>query len=143
MPQMVEDGVPQNSLDDYYLTYSVLPNLSDSFWPYRSTAVFSPEDLDVSYARDVTKNLADLEDEENQDIICSSMEQLVVEENEVHPDSVDECYLAASIGHHLEGSCPPSRSVSFPTEKREVFLALDVNALLCGIKSDQRGQVEG
>lgn len=54
MPQMVEDGVPQNSLDDYYLNYSVLPNLSDSFWPYRSTAVFSPEDLDVSYARDVT-----------------------------------------------------------------------------------------
>ena len=54
MPQMVEDGVPQNSLDDYYLTYSVLPSLSDSFWPYRSTAIFSPEDLDVSYARDVT-----------------------------------------------------------------------------------------
>ncbi|XP_043732253.1 neuroblastoma breakpoint family member 6-like [Cervus elaphus] len=57
MPQMVEDGVPQNSLDDYYLTYSVLPNLSDSFWPYRSTAVFSPEDLDASYARDVTSHL--------------------------------------------------------------------------------------
>ncbi|XP_060994257.1 neuroblastoma breakpoint family member 4-like, partial [Dama dama] len=56
MPQMVEDGVPQNSLDDYYLTYSVLPNLSDSFWPYRSTAIFSPEDLDVSYARDVTSD---------------------------------------------------------------------------------------
>ncbi|KAB0386494.1 hypothetical protein FD755_001450 [Muntiacus reevesi] len=142
MPQMVEDGVPQNSLDDYYLTYSVLPSLSDSFWPYRSTVIFSPEDVDVSYARDVTKNLADLEDEENQDIISSSpsclticspnptnlsMEQLVVEENEVHPDSLDECYLAASIGHHLEDSCPPSRSVSFPTEKREVFLALDVN----------------
>ncbi|XP_043304534.1 neuroblastoma breakpoint family member 4-like [Cervus canadensis] len=130
MPQMVEDGVPQNSLDDYYLTYSVLPSLSDSFWPYRSTAVFSLEDLDVSYARDVTKNLADLEDEENQDIICSrklSMEQLVIEENEVHLDSVDECYLAASIGHHLEGSCHPYRSVSFPTEKRDIFLALDVN----------------
>lgn len=55
------------------------------------------------------------------------MEQLVVEEIEVHLDSLDECYLAASIDHHLEGSCPPSRSVSFSTEKREVFLALDVN----------------
>ena len=54
MPQMVEDAVPQNSLDDYYLTYSVLPSLSDSFWPYRSTAIFSPDDLDVSYTRDVT-----------------------------------------------------------------------------------------
>ena len=65
--------------------------------------------------------------------ICSpnptnlSMEQLVVEENEVQLDTLDDCYLAASTDHHLEGSCPPSRSVSFPTEKREVFLALDVN----------------
>ena len=55
------------------------------------------------------------------------MEQLVVEENEVQPDSPDDCYVAASIDYHLEGSRPPSRSVSFPTEKREVFLALDVN----------------
>ena len=54
MPQMAEYGVPQNSLDDYYLTYSVLPSLSDSFWPYRSTVIFSVEDVDVSYAREVT-----------------------------------------------------------------------------------------
>ncbi|CAM9253775.1 unnamed protein product [Rangifer tarandus platyrhynchus] len=127
MPQMAEYGALQNSLDDYYLTYSGLPSLAHTCWSYRSTAIFSPEDLDVSYARDVTENLADLEDEENQDIICSSMEQLVVEENEVHLDTLDECYLAASIDHYLEGSCPPSRRVSFPTEKREVFLALDVN----------------
>lgn len=65
--------------------------------------------------------------------ICSpnptnlSVEQLVVEENEVQPDSLDECYLAASVGHHLAGSCHPYRSASFPTERREVFLALDVN----------------
>ncbi|CAI9151627.1 unnamed protein product [Rangifer tarandus platyrhynchus] len=71
LPQMRENGVPQDSLNDYYLTYSVLPSLSDSFRPYRSTAIFSLEDVDVSYARDVTKNLADLEDEENQDIISS------------------------------------------------------------------------
>ena len=51
---MRENGVPQDTLDEYYLTYSVLPDLSDSFWPYRSNAVFSAEDLDVSYARDVT-----------------------------------------------------------------------------------------
>ncbi|DAA31598.1 TPA: neuroblastoma breakpoint family, member 3-like [Bos taurus] len=149
LPQMRENGVPRDSLDEYYLTYSVLPDLSDSFWPYRSNAIFSPEDVDVSYARDVTKNLADLEDEEDQDIISSSygsrltnsscltmgspnptnlsVEQLVVEENEVQPDSLDECYLAASVGHHLAGSCHPYRSASFPTERREVFLALDVN----------------
>ena len=65
--------------------------------------------------------------------ICSpnptnlSVEQLVVEENEVQPDSLDECYLAASVGHHLAGSCHPYRSASFPTERREVCLALDVN----------------
>lgn len=54
MPQMAEYGVPQNSLDDYYLTYSGLPSLAHTCWSYRSTAIFSPEDLDVSYARDVT-----------------------------------------------------------------------------------------
>ncbi|CAI9151684.1 unnamed protein product [Rangifer tarandus platyrhynchus] len=133
MPQMGEYGVPQNSLDDYYLTYSGLPSLSDSFWPYRSTAIFSPEDLDVSYARDVTGELT----HPSCFTICSpnptnlSMEQLVVEENEIQPDSLDECYLASSIGHHLEGSCHSSRSVSFPTEKREIFLALDVNGDTC------------
>ncbi|KAG5215172.1 hypothetical protein JEQ12_000748 [Ovis aries] len=127
LPQMRQNGVPRDSLDEYYLTYSVLPGLSDSFWPYRSNAIFSLEDVDVSYARDVTKNLADLEDEEDQDIISSSVEQLVVEENKVQPDSLDECYLAASVDHHLAGSCHPYRSASFPTERREVCLALDVN----------------
>ncbi|KAG5193191.1 hypothetical protein JEQ12_020659 [Ovis aries] len=127
LPQMRGNGVPRDSLDEYYLTYSVLPGLSDSFWPYRSNAIFSLEDVDVSYAWDVTKNLADIEDEEDQDIISSSVEQLVVEENEVQPDSLDECYLAASVGHHLAGSCHPYRSASFPTERREVCLALDVN----------------
>ncbi|OWK05256.1 hypothetical protein Celaphus_00002099 [Cervus elaphus hippelaphus] len=58
---MRENGVPRNSLDDYYLTYSVLPNLSDSFWPYRSTAIFSLEDLDVSYTRDVTSESGTLD----------------------------------------------------------------------------------
>ncbi|XP_069438022.1 neuroblastoma breakpoint family member 4-like [Ovis canadensis] len=127
LPQTRENGVPQDSLDEYYLTYSVLPGLLDSFSPYRSNAIFSLEDVDVSYARDVTKNLTDLEDEEDQDIISSSVEQLVVEENEVQPDSLDECYLAASVGHHLAASCHPYRSASFPTERREVCLALDVN----------------
>ena len=51
---MRENGVPQDSLNDYYLTYSVLPSLSDSFWPYRSTVIFSLEDVDDSYAREVT-----------------------------------------------------------------------------------------
>uniref|UniRef100_A0A452DKS5 Olduvai domain-containing protein n=1 Tax=Capra hircus TaxID=9925 RepID=A0A452DKS5_CAPHI len=127
LPQMRENGVSQVSPDEYYLTYSVLPGLSDSFWPYRSNAIFLLEDVDVSYAQDLTKNLADLEDEEDQDIISSSVEQLVVEDNEVQPDSLDECYLAASVGHHLAGSCHPYTSASFPTERREVCLALDVN----------------
>ncbi|XP_055257473.1 neuroblastoma breakpoint family member 4-like isoform X2 [Moschus berezovskii] len=127
LPQLRENGVPRDSLHEYALTYSVLPSLSDSFWPYRSAAVFSLEGVDVSYDRDVTKNLADLEDEEDQDIISSSVEQLVGEENEVQPDSLDECYLAASTGHHLAGSCHPYRSASFPTESGEVFLTLNVN----------------
>ncbi|XP_055257476.1 neuroblastoma breakpoint family member 4-like isoform X1 [Moschus berezovskii] len=127
LPQLRENGVPRDSLHEYALTYSVLPSLSDSFWPYRSAAVFSLEGVDVSHARDVTKTLADLVDEEDQDIISSSVEQLLVEENEVQSDSLDERYLAASIGHHLAGSCHPYRSASFPAESGEVFLTLNVN----------------
>ncbi|CAM9297473.1 unnamed protein product, partial [Rangifer tarandus platyrhynchus] len=141
MPQMAEYGVPQNSLDDYYLTYSGLPSLAHTCWSYRSTAIFSPEDLDVSYARDVTGEYF-LVTECHLDAQVDSLQSLchadpldkrmaptllVVEENEVHLDTLDECYLAASIDHYLEGSCPPPRRVSFPTEKREIFLALDVN----------------
>ncbi|XP_055250003.1 neuroblastoma breakpoint family member 4-like isoform X2 [Moschus berezovskii] len=137
LPQLRENGVPGDSLDEYALTYSVLPSLSDSFWPYRSAAVFSLEGVDVSYARDVTKNLADLEDEEDQDIISSRVEQLVVEEIEVQPDSVDECYLAASIGHHLAGSCHPYRSASFPTESTDVFWTLNVNENLADLEDEE------
>ncbi|KAB0365153.1 hypothetical protein FD754_009309, partial [Muntiacus muntjak] len=81
-----ENGVPRDSLDDYYLTYSVLPNLSDSFWPYRSTAIFSLEDVG-----------ADLEEDTN----------------EIHQDSLEECYLAISVDHNLSGSCRPLRSASY------------------------------
>ncbi|KAM9106712.1 NBPF family member NBPF4-like [Megaptera novaeangliae] len=163
LPQMVENGVPWDSLlDEYYLIYSVLPGLSDSFWPYTSAAFISSEEVDVSYARDVTnleedtvvriyqvrEILADgsgkqtkagshtvLEEEEDQDLICSSppdptklsMELLVIEENEVQQDSLDECDLAGSIGHHLSDSCTPYRSASFQSDKREVSSVLSVN----------------
>ncbi|KAB1274079.1 Neuroblastoma breakpoint family member 6 [Camelus dromedarius] len=52
---MVEDDIPRHSVEESYLTYSALPDLSDSFWPYRSTAIYSFEGLELSYARDVTR----------------------------------------------------------------------------------------
>ncbi|XP_057399098.1 neuroblastoma breakpoint family member 4-like [Balaenoptera acutorostrata] len=55
------------------------------------------------------------------------MELLVIEENEVQQDSLDECDLAGSIGHHLSDSCTPYRSASFQSDKREVSSALSVN----------------
>nr|XP_031527805.1 neuroblastoma breakpoint family member 3-like isoform X3 [Vicugna pacos] len=54
LPQMVEDDIPRHSVEEYYLTYLALPDLSDSFWPYRSAAIYSFEGLELSYARDVT-----------------------------------------------------------------------------------------
>ncbi|XP_036721581.1 neuroblastoma breakpoint family member 4-like [Balaenoptera musculus] len=55
------------------------------------------------------------------------MELLVIEENEVQQDSLDECDLAGSIGHHLSDSCTPYRSASFQSDKREVSSVLSVN----------------
>lgn len=48
--EVVEEEITWDSLDERYWTYSVLPDLSDSYWPYGSTAVFSPEELEVSSA---------------------------------------------------------------------------------------------
>ncbi|XP_064346058.1 neuroblastoma breakpoint family member 4-like [Camelus dromedarius] len=135
LPQMVEDDIPRHSVEESYLTYSALPDLSDSFWPYRSTAIYSFEGLELSYARDVTKNHTVLEEEEEQDQICSSApdprrlssEQPVVEENEGPQDSLDECYLTSSVGHDLSDSCRPDRGASFPWDQQGVFSALAVH----------------
>ncbi|XP_032342801.1 neuroblastoma breakpoint family member 4 isoform X1 [Camelus ferus] len=135
LPQMVEDDIPRHSVEEYYLTYSALPDLSDSFWPYRSTAIYSFEGLELSYARDVTKNHTVLEEEEEQDQICPSApdprrlssEQPVVEENEGPQDSLDECYLTSSVGHDLSDSCRPDRGASFPWDQQGVFSALAVH----------------
>ncbi|XP_074227296.1 NBPF family member NBPF4-like [Camelus bactrianus] len=135
LPQMVDDDIPRHSVEEYYLTHSALPDLSDSFWPYRSTAIYSFEGLELSYARDVTKNHTVLEEEEEQDHICSSApdprrlssEQPVVEENEGPQDSLDECYLTSSVGHDLSDSCRPDRGASFPWDQQGVFSALAVH----------------
>ncbi|XP_064344910.1 neuroblastoma breakpoint family member 4-like [Camelus dromedarius] len=135
LPQMVEDDIPRHSVEESYLTYSALPDLSDSFWPYRSTAIYSFEGLELSYARDVTQNHTVLEEEEEQDQICSSApdprslssEQPVVEENEGPQDSLDECYLTSSVGHDLSDSCRPDRGASFPWDQQGVFSALAVH----------------
>ncbi|XP_072824076.1 NBPF family member NBPF4-like isoform X2 [Vicugna pacos] len=136
LPQMVEDDIPRHSVEEYYLTYLALPDLSDSFWPYRSAAIYSFEGLELSYARDVTKNHPAVHKEEEQDHICSSApdprrlssEQPVVEENEGPQDSLDECYLTSSVGHDLSDSCRPDRGASFPWDQQGVFSALAVDA---------------
>ena len=50
---MVEEDVSRDSPNKHCLTSSVLPDLSDSYWPYRCTAIFSPEDLEVSSSLEV------------------------------------------------------------------------------------------
>ena len=42
----VEPDISWDSPDEHYFRFSVLPDLSDSYWPYRSAAIFSPEDLE-------------------------------------------------------------------------------------------------
>lgn len=51
---MAECGVPLNSLDGSAWSCPGLPDLSDSFWPYRSAATLSFENMDVPDAQDAT-----------------------------------------------------------------------------------------
>nr|XP_045361630.1 neuroblastoma breakpoint family member 4-like isoform X1 [Camelus bactrianus]XP_045361635.1 neuroblastoma breakpoint family member 4-like isoform X1 [Camelus bactrianus]XP_045361638.1 neuroblastoma breakpoint family member 4-like isoform X1 [Camelus bactrianus] len=133
--QMVECDIPRHSVEESYLTYSALPDLSDSFWPYRSAAIYSFEGLELSYARDVTNNHTVVEEEKEQDCIRSSppdstrlrSEQPVGEEIEDPQDSLDECYLTSSVGHDLSDSCRPYRGASFPWDQQGVFSALAVD----------------
>ncbi|XP_047621971.1 neuroblastoma breakpoint family member 6-like isoform X1 [Phacochoerus africanus] len=56
LPPMAERGVPQNSLDGSAWSCPGLPDLSDSFWPYRSAATLSLENVDVPDAQDATSD---------------------------------------------------------------------------------------
>uniref|UniRef100_A0A3Q7NRX8 Neuroblastoma breakpoint family member 3-like n=1 Tax=Callorhinus ursinus TaxID=34884 RepID=A0A3Q7NRX8_CALUR len=94
----VQQDVSRDSQDEHYLTYSVLPDLSDSYWPYRSTTIFLPEELEVCSSLEVTKNQFHHEEEEDQDQACPrfSRELPVVEEQDNPWDSLDECYMISS-----------------------------------------------
>lgn len=47
LQESAEQDVQQDSLDERYLTYSALPDLSDSPWTHRRANINSYEDLDV------------------------------------------------------------------------------------------------
>ena len=51
----------------------------------------------------------------------------VVEENDVPQDSLDECHLTSSIGHHLPDTWRPCTSASSTRDKEETFEGLDVD----------------
>ncbi|XP_045331072.1 neuroblastoma breakpoint family member 6-like [Leopardus geoffroyi] len=133
LPESAEQDVQQDSLDERYLTYSALPDPSDSPWTHRRANINSYEDLDVCPALEVANNHADLCDEEDQDPTCPSNTRLcrelpVAPEDEVPQDSVGECNLTPSVGHDLSDTYRPYRSASFTFDKQEVFLGVDVDA---------------
>ncbi|XP_053748129.1 neuroblastoma breakpoint family member 6-like [Panthera pardus] len=133
LPESAEQDVQQDSLDECYLTYSALPDPSDSPWTHRRANINSYEDLDVCPALEVANNHNDLCDEEDQDPTCPSNTRLcrelpVAPEDEVPQDSVGECHLTPCIGHDLSDTYRPYRSASFTFDKEEVFLGVDVDA---------------
>ncbi|XP_046941212.1 LOW QUALITY PROTEIN: neuroblastoma breakpoint family member 6-like [Lynx rufus] len=133
LPESAEQDVQQDSLDERYLTYSALPDPSDSPWTHRRANINSYEDLDVCPALEVANNHNDLCDEEDQDPICPSNTRLcrelpVAPEDAVPQDSVGECNLTPSVGHDLSDTYRPYRSASFTFDKQEVFLGVDVDA---------------
>ncbi|GAB5575447.1 neuroblastoma breakpoint family member 6-like isoform X2 [Prionailurus iriomotensis] len=133
LQESAEQDVQQDSLDERYLTYSALPDLSDSPWTHRRANINSYEDLDVCPALEAANNHNDLCDEEDQDPTCPSNTRLcrelpVAPEDEDPQDSVGECNLTASVGHDLSDTYRPYRSASLTFDKQEVFLGMDVDA---------------
>ncbi|XP_064443578.1 neuroblastoma breakpoint family member 6-like [Mirounga angustirostris] len=127
--EVVEQDISRDSQGEHYLTYSVLPDLSDSYWPYRSTAIFLPEELEVCSSLEATKNHTDLSVEDQDRIYPRFPRELpVAEENEVPQDSLDECYLTSSVGHDLPDTWRPYTSASSIIDKPETFLGLDGDA---------------
>ncbi|XP_057165474.1 neuroblastoma breakpoint family member 4-like [Ursus arctos] len=132
----VEEDTPCDSLDECYLTYSALPDLSDSLGTCRKADITSFEDLDICSALEVANSHNDLVEEEDQGRICPSpachtrlhRELPVTEENEDPQDSLDDCYLTSSFGHDPPDTCRPYTSASFTFDKQETFLGLDVDA---------------
>ncbi|XP_057166747.1 neuroblastoma breakpoint family member 6-like [Ursus arctos] len=132
----VEEDTPSDSLDECYLTYSALPDRSDSLGTCGKADITSLEDLDICSALEVANSHNDLVEEEDQGRICPSpachtrlhRELPVAEENEDPQDSLDDCYLTSSFGHDPPDTCRPYTSASFTFDKQETFLGLDVDA---------------
>ncbi|XP_040482515.1 neuroblastoma breakpoint family member 10-like [Ursus maritimus] len=132
----VEEDTPCDSLDECYLTYSALPDRSDSLGTSSKADITSFEDLDTCSALEVANSHNDLVEEEDQGRIYASpachtrlhRELTVAEENEDPQDSLDDCYLTSSFGHDLQDTCRPYTSASFTFDKQEPFLGLDVDA---------------
>ncbi|XP_060056949.1 neuroblastoma breakpoint family member 9-like isoform X2 [Erinaceus europaeus] len=108
--EWTENAAPRHSLDGLHLTYSSLPDVSDSYWPYRSSAILAWEGEGVSPAQPVAENHPNFEEEDNDNDnqdnspsypMRSSRELPEGEEDEIHQDSLDEGHLTPSIDHNL------------------------------------------
>ncbi|CAD7693048.1 unnamed protein product [Nyctereutes procyonoides] len=70
LPEVKEQDVPRDPLDECYLTYSALPDLSDSHKTSLRANMNSFEDVDICSALEVARNHNDCWEEEDQGQIC-------------------------------------------------------------------------
>ncbi|XP_034508812.1 neuroblastoma breakpoint family member 26-like [Ailuropoda melanoleuca] len=127
--EVVKQDVSRDSPDKHCLTYSVLPDLSDSDRPYRSAAIFSPEDLEVCSSLEVAKNQTDQEGPKGQESVAPRIggQQLEVVKQDVSRDSPDKHCLTSSVLPDLSDSDRPYRSAAiFSPEDLEVCSSLEV-----------------
>uniref|UniRef100_M3XNF3 Olduvai domain-containing protein n=1 Tax=Mustela putorius furo TaxID=9669 RepID=M3XNF3_MUSPF len=110
--EVVEKDTSWDSPDECYLTYSVLPDLSDSYWPYKSTAIFSPENPEVCSSLEGAKNQFHCEEKEDQDLVGPRLSMMLpeVKEQDAQGDSLGECSLTDSP--------PPESSDQHATYRR-------------------------
>uniref|UniRef100_A0A2K5KIV2 Olduvai domain-containing protein n=1 Tax=Cercocebus atys TaxID=9531 RepID=A0A2K5KIV2_CERAT len=102
--------VPQESLDGYCLTPSILPDLPHSYRPYGSTSYcFEEKQVTLALVDKIEKDQEELED---QDPPCPRLIQDLpeVKEQEMPEDSVDEVYLTPLVHRDLSDCHQPYSS---------------------------------
>uniref|UniRef100_A0A2K5ZDR9 Olduvai domain-containing protein n=1 Tax=Mandrillus leucophaeus TaxID=9568 RepID=A0A2K5ZDR9_MANLE len=118
--------VPQESLDGYCLTPSILPDLPHSYRPYGSTSYcFEEKQVTLALVDKIEKDQEELED---QDPPCPRLIQDLpeVKEQEMPEDSVDEVYLTPLVHRDLSDCHQPYSSTLSSLEDQLACSALDI-----------------
>nr|XP_058131380.1 neuroblastoma breakpoint family member 6-like [Dasypus novemcinctus] len=137
-----ENEVPQDSVEECYLTPSSLHDLPDSLGPRRSSG-FLLDDCKFDLAVDETQNQSSHKDERGKESMALSrlfMEQQEVEgTNETEEDKLDEDNLTPFHCHDFPDAHQPPSSTTFMSDEQGVCSPLSA-AKHQSYQKDEKGQ---